>query len=552
MRTYFALLLVAVVAFAATPITAPQAQFGGVSNGSLNFNDRNSFDFGVLPGFSGGFGGGVEPILEVGVSTGGGADFLGCAGVDLFSFSQTTFNFNFDVDRFVQNLRTRVAKWALTQLLATPQIAAVFDTLNQLENFRWDQFNESCDIGEIEEDALNIFVKSCAKQTGQSEAICRGRYDEESTNLLKNAANQYLNFDRSFKSLLDVLPGTDFCKGAGGAQKGAVCALSAFIPQMRFCHASDTGGAGCKTVGGIDFGDTPLGAPILLEASYKVFGDRVFGVVDNMLQQQIDANGLAPLELGASRLGSVDLLPPHDISTLSTTAQEYTKFVGCRQVLPFARERQLASLLNGGNGLTDTGSFSDFPQFATDIRSDLNAAGLAAGFQVAGLSADEASELITVAMACVANEKVNPPLSYRIGLFRLPRSERQNQLAAFANESAIVTVTSLLRYTQSKLSNAQAQFGIDRDVAPVYAGDTCPTGDAIATAEALNPRMEAIRREAGDPVVICDDIELPKPQIVGDGFRAANASLERQLQILEDDQRSLQRLGRFATDRPRR
>ena len=530
------LIAFAVMLLLATPLT------DGHTQARNNYSGNTSFDFGVLPGFSGGFnqGGGVENILEVGIVTGGGADFLGCAGVDLFSFAETTFNFNFNVDRFVNNLKTKVSKWALTQMMATPQIAAVFDTLNQMENFRWDMFNESCNLGEIKADAREQATQFCVSQTGMSEARCRERYDSEATGYLTQAADMMLNFDRAFGTILDAVQDTHFCSGStpgSGIQDGgdAACALIGFIPQMRFCHTSDTGGAGCATVGDIEMGEQMLQYPFLLEAGADIYAEQIFGSTQNMLEGLLGERTLDEMRLAASgleaalRSGDIEQFPAYN--DLSPVTQDYLRTTGCSFYQPNIAENKFYELLTGTPA--PDGLLADFDEFRTQMRGTMDAQGLASGFEAMGASADEAEELLTAAITCAGNEDNHISIPFHLELLTYSRERRENLAQFAAVQASGGVISKLIRYTRTQLQIALGQLDSGDTIHPTFPSGGCPDNE-VALSDADLARIPADERPAP-----CTDITVERPQFVLNGIRVALETLENQQNIIDEQRRRM-------------
>ena len=495
---------------------------------AASYSGGTGFDFGVIPGYPAmNNAAGVEPILDVGISFGGGPD-LGCAGIDLFGYIETTFNFNFNVDRFVNNLKTKVAKWALTQMMATPQIAAVFDTLNQMENFRWDMFNENCDIGEVKEEAKKWFIKDCAKKPGMSEIKCQEQYEAESVGYLKRAAEKWQKILESVGSMESVLKGTSFCEDKETREKSYVCGLMGFIPTMQFCHTSSSGGGlGCAKIGDIDIGETPLGFPFLLDAATSVFGEKVYNSNANMIENMASNMGIDEIKLLARKAVAAGDPPAPDISTLGKLSKEYIGDVGCSNWDPLARQRQLASLAGGGY------TVPPYAAHKTQVESILESSGLSQGLSaMKAADAKEAKEMMVVAVGCVANHEVPLSTETEILLLSKPRSTREEFRQAVAIQASVIMVKRVMSFVENKLKDAKSQLGDPKEHMSYFDGGGCE-GDPIPDDQVVKMKAEGTL-----PSGPCEDIQADKYEMPRKGLEIMISSL-KQMQIkLEDKEKT--------------
>ncbi len=211
------LLVAALLIFGITQ--TPWAQ--SVSN---NFTYTNAFE-GPLRNNT------TTTLFEVNVSGEAGGDLLGCSGIDLFSFSDISFNMSNIMDNFAQHLKSVVAKNLMSSLLQSPQIMSIFSDIQALGSMRFDMFNESCDVGEIKKAAKQMFVDRCvAKAGGKDDAkvLCQTQYDKESRGIIKKLSDKYQ------KKLTETGGNiTETLRPAICGTEG--CALMTLLPQMRVC-----------------------------------------------------------------------------------------------------------------------------------------------------------------------------------------------------------------------------------------------------------------------------------------------------------------------------
>ncbi len=195
------------------------------AHAQANYSGPNSYKFGLPGSFYGGNYGGTT-ALEIGFKTNAGSNFLGCAGVGLFDYLQTTFNASNIIDQLKTNMQTMLAKTLLTTAMSVPQISAIFDTLNAFGNAKFDLFKQSCDMSSIRKDAKEMYMSRCTAD-GKNPATC----DEE-----WGKGSSFANSDimKSIQGLICQKENVNEGSVRGVAcPSGGSCPIMAMLPQMR-------------------------------------------------------------------------------------------------------------------------------------------------------------------------------------------------------------------------------------------------------------------------------------------------------------------------------
>jgi hypothetical protein len=510
------------------------------SNGNSSYYRSRGFDFGDIPGFSGGFQtGGTETILEAGFNGGSGGDFLGCSGINMFDFLETTFNMGEIVDNFTQYMKTMVAKWALTQLFSSPQLAAIFDTLQAFGNARLDMFKASCDIGEIKEEARRSFIEYCVEKQGgttKARAQCEQNYDKGSSDVIMEAANKYLNFQAANSNLQDVLNRTNFC-GQGEVSTGrpasASCALSALVPQMRLCISGGTKSSSFNTCGdinasGAQMADQIIGYPLLMTAAHNIFGAAVFrpifGKVEdvtgqvgrdqaefsrrNQLAKGATGQPLNILPNGNNTTAAATMFFDYDLAPVAfaqssgntggtgkeeaeATIKSFKKFMQCSQDDPFADLKGFIAQVNSDwNVNIDTSDLERIPEeMQKKISEMVNIDPAIDGARFSKLTQQDlpaTAMLLDTAIRCVFNHQIHLSVDTMLELQLLGVEQKGAYFNAAANRAAYLVTEVVMRFVKHKIYEAHVQLA-SNPKPPIYYSEPNCNGRILNGSEIGNP-----------------------------------------------------------------
>jgi hypothetical protein len=501
--------------------------FDGSSGGSGSSYRSSTFDFGDVPGFSGGFqSGGTETILEAGFNGGSGADFLGCSGINMFDFLETTFNMGEIVQNFTQYMKTMVAKWALTQLFSSPQLAAIFDTLQAFGNARLDMFKASCDIGEIKEDARRSFIEYCVEKQGgttEARAQCEQNYDKGSADVIMEAANKYLNFQAANSNLQDVLNMTNFCgqgEVASGRPASASCALSALVPQMRLCISGGTNSSSFNTCGdinasGTQMADQIMSYPLLMTASHNIFGSAIFRPIFGRVEEATNQIGRDRAEFSRrSQLAKgaagqpLNILPSANQSAAATntffnydlapvafgesdggaggkgqddaeaTIKAFKKFMQCSQDDPFSDLKGFIEQVNQDWKVNiDTSDLERIPEeMQKKISEMVNIDPAIDGARFSKLTQQDlpaTAMLLDTAIKCVFNHQIHLSVDTMLELQLLGVDQQSAYFNAAANRAAYLVTEVIMRFVKHKIYEAHVQLASNPKPPIYYSEPNC-------------------------------------------------------------------------------
>lgn len=92
------------------------------------------------------------------------ANLQGCGGIGQGDYTSALYNMPEVFDKFKRDVNSELAKQILTYNYSLPQTAALFDTLNAYGNARYQQFQQSCKLDALKEDAKKQYMTICVKE----------------------------------------------------------------------------------------------------------------------------------------------------------------------------------------------------------------------------------------------------------------------------------------------------------------------------------------------------------------------------------------------------
>lgn len=91
-------------------------------------------------------------------------NFQGCGGVSQGDYTSGLYYMPEVFGKFQQDVNSPLAKQLLTFNYSMPQTAALFDTLSNYGNARYQQFQQSCSLSALQKDAKQQFLSACVTQ----------------------------------------------------------------------------------------------------------------------------------------------------------------------------------------------------------------------------------------------------------------------------------------------------------------------------------------------------------------------------------------------------
>ncbi|MDD9911434.1 MAG: hypothetical protein OXR68_06665 [Alphaproteobacteria bacterium] len=466
--------------------------------GSLRYSGGKSFEFLDLPGYYG-YGESTETLIEVNASGGGGIDLLGCGAVDIFSFMNIQYQIADIIENFTQYMKTMVAKWLLTQLFSSPQLGAIFDTLQAFGNARLDMFKANCDIGQIRADAKRQAVDYCieekTKTLGREAAVknCTENASKSTADKLVEAADKLLNFQAINSKVNDVLRETAAC---GASEKDGACFLATIASGFRLCGYRGVGNkrnskGGCIGGRGAEQTSQVIKYPTLFSAANEVFYDGIYNVLDEVASEVVTKYSLAQIDMALDNLASkqssdagkitmsqyqffkYDLDPVQfgalsekDSQKLDKIVEEFIEFKGCGKsedggiIDPFAPTKMFLKELNliKDTGVKITHSEQDLENMAKGLSQIIDLKGSSDAKKQAGLDIQQAAKLLNVGVVCVANHDIHASMSMLIKMKKLPIDDQAAILRATSLQASKIFIRSLMEFVKYQLEKAGPDF----------------------------------------------------------------------------------------------
>ncbi|PIZ29796.1 MAG: hypothetical protein COY40_06120 [Alphaproteobacteria bacterium CG_4_10_14_0_8_um_filter_53_9] len=446
--------LAAVFCMALVPATAPLAQTGSYSGGS---NYQYS-----LPGYTGLGGGGTTPLFEANVSGDGGFD-LGCGGIGLFDFVKATFNVGEIMEQFKASMQTMVAKFILTQLMSIPQIAALFDTLNAFGNARFDLFQQSCDIGEIKQEAKNLCKDRCLAKPGMGPTQCESQCNNGG-GMLASVSKELKDKLIKNEDVTNVLRGTLCNDGSGSynAEKDS-CFIMNFIPQFKLCLRSSIGE---KCVGEYGAKPPPLSVATLQDAGQSATSaylsplDSFYRSASHMaipksIRERAAANAAMRAGKGEKAASCGAKAKKKDEKT-QRLIDEYSGSIGCKESTALnvscLYQEELAKLSPNAPTLNADVDISAIQNtFGAKLTGNMQS--------IMGNDLEGLKEVLAVGVACQLNEGMNDPFLWNDIATTNP-SEGSSFVASMSYETGYQLGISVASFVKNWISGKLPEIGL--------------------------------------------------------------------------------------------
>lgn len=322
----------------------------------------------------------------------------GCGGVGQADYTTALFNMPEIFDKFKKDVNSDLAKQILTYNYSLPQTAALFDTLNNYGNARYQQFQKACNLNALQEDAKEQYMQACvpkmvparkqkiqnptggattATPTGseldsqayaQAWEICAMQYlsDQQDANgqkaidIRNDINSKFAQTTRRVENINTALKPL-ICPpdSSGVAMNG--CWPLYFLPQVKLCNDATLDGA-CTGPYGVR--EAPLSMKAYFDFLRYVFSENIVknGLVD--LKGKIQEANISPAAQGQAaskavyRLSAAKL--PATTSTQPRTVEADIKdfqvnYLNCRNADATYPLREYARAL-GEKASTDSGS----------------------------------------------------------------------------------------------------------------------------------------------------------------------------------------------------
>lgn len=491
--------------------------FGGGSNPTIPF---------APPGWEGGS---DELVIDVGFQA-GGSPILGCHGLDFDSFLDYQFNvptpeeFGNFAKRYVTN---EVSKFVITQIMATPELASLFETMQTMGNVKWEGLQTSCDMGEILEEANKLSTRRCVKdavESGMSQVAAENKCNEpktkEDSDRLKAAAEKEQadeaangstrlaleKQDPSTQAFSQCIPDecTKTMSPCDKKQVPAQCTVSntfgytndvgtTVVYVMGEFHGEickDLGRARCEMIAreveNYTMPATGIGQNGVLEKRGPQSGQLIISMQRNMPKLTLTSFAQSPA--------------PSAPEPLEVSVEEFKKYIGCTVDDPLADHKKLVSYLKAANITAN-----DAQGLAQKMEGYVEKAEKMAGLGEAKKGGTESlvqesihalpdgdmtGELLRVAVGCTYNHKLRQSAATYTQLNLLEKADQTAFTSAMGTQIANLSTIYFWSYIKHKLLTTSGMM-LSLKNSSEEGGSATPVGGAAAASPTvdINPNQ---------------------------------------------------------------